>query len=105
MVKMIQSAEELKQLINGDQLVVIDFFAEWCGPCKMIAPYIASLEPQFPNVIFVKVDVDALQQVAAEHEIMAMPTFHFYRKGQRLEEFRGANGPKLLELVRKYAAE
>lgn len=92
-----------RSLVNDDAQVVVDFFAEWCGPCKMISPYVASLESQFPDVTFIKVDVDELQDVAAQQNISAMPTFQFFKNGAMLEEFRGASKEKLLACVQKYA--
>ena len=64
----------------GDKLVVIDFFAVWCGPCKMIAPKIEEMSAAMKNVVFLKVDVDEAEDVAAEYEISAMPTFVFMKK-------------------------
>jgi thioredoxin len=83
---------------------VVDFFAEWCGPCKMISPYIGQLEKEFPNVQFVKVDVDELEEVASLNNITAMPTFIFFRNGQKVHEFRGADKNRLLEAVKTHGA-
>merc|ERR1712223_1496403 len=61
----------------GGKLVVIDFFATWCGPCKMIAPKIEQMAGEMVNVVFLKVDVDEAEDVAQEYNISAMPTFVF----------------------------
>lgn len=55
--------------------IVVDFSATWCGPCKMISPFFEELSLKYPNLVFLKVDVDACQGVAAECGIAAMPTF------------------------------
>ena len=64
----------------------MDFTASWCGPCKMIGPYFEELAGKFPGVVFVKVDVDDLDDVAAECGISAMPTFQLYSNGVKVEE-------------------
>lgn len=85
------------------KLVVVDFFAQWCGPCKKIAPYIEELSKEFPGVSFLKVDVDELPDVAGAEGISAMPTFRFYKNGQKVDELVGASQQKLKELVQKHA--
>ncbi|KAL6035940.1 hypothetical protein STEG23_027762, partial [Scotinomys teguina] len=67
----------------GDKLVVVDFSATWCGPCKMIKPFFHSLSEKYSSVVFLEVDVDDCQDVAAECEVKCMPTFQFYKKGQK----------------------
>lgn len=57
-LKHINSLAEFKELINGDKVVIIDFFAEWCGPCKLIAPKFEKLAGEHEDIIFAKVNVD-----------------------------------------------
>ncbi|XP_067117469.1 thioredoxin b [Osmerus mordax] len=85
----------------GDKLVVVDFTATWCGPCKNIAPRFKELsdKPDNKNVVFLKVDVDEAEEVAKHCDIKCMPTFHFYRNAEKVDEFAGANYPKLEEKV------
>jgi thioredoxin 1 len=85
--------------------VVVDFFADWCGPCKMIAPKFEELSQQFKEVTFVKVNVDEagvsaawLQDIASQCRVRSMPTFHFYKSGTKVNELIGAN---LEELTKK----
>lgn len=66
----------------GDKLIVIDFFAMWCGPCKMIAPKYEELSKENTNVIFLKVDVDDNEEIAVKYEISSMPTFVFIKNNQ-----------------------
>merc|ERR1712113_114764 len=76
--------------INGDVLVCVDFFATWCGPCKMIAPKLEAMSKEFEGkVIFLKVDVDELEDLAASQEVKAMPTFSFFKGGKKLDSFAG----------------
>ncbi|TEA36695.1 hypothetical protein DBR06_SOUSAS310103, partial [Sousa chinensis] len=67
----------------GEKLVVVDFSATWCGPCKMIKPFFHSLSEKYSNVVFLEVDVDDCQDVASECEVKCMPTFQFFKKGQK----------------------
>ncbi|XP_037654232.1 thioredoxin [Choloepus didactylus] len=97
MVRQIESKEDFKSALEdaGDKLVVVDFSATWCGPCKMIKPFFHSLSEKYSKVVFLEVDVDDCQDVAADCEVKCMPTFQFYKKGQKVGEFSGANKEKL----------
>uniref|UniRef100_A0AAA9S2F0 Thioredoxin n=1 Tax=Bos taurus TaxID=9913 RepID=A0AAA9S2F0_BOVIN len=97
MVKQIESKYAFQEALNsaGEKLVVVDFSATWCGPCKMIKPFFHSLSEKYSNVVFLEVDVDDCQDVAAECEVKCMPTFQFFKKGQKVGEFSGANKEKL----------
>lgn len=86
----------------GGRLVVIDFFAQWCGPCKRIAPELDQAAAEYPDVVFLKVDIDVLDDIASEYEVSSMPTFVFLKKRKRLDRFSGANMDKVLSLVKKY---
>ncbi|KAI1280541.1 Thioredoxin-2 [Halotydeus destructor] len=88
----------------GDKLVVVDFFATWCGPCKVIAPKLQALSDGTYKgvVVFLKVDVDENEELAQEHKVSAMPTFLFFKKKARVADFAGANETKLIELIEKY---
>lgn len=73
-----------------------------CGPCKMIAPEVEKLAASHPDVVFIKVDVEGLEEIAAKFHIEAMPTFKFMKKGHMLsEDLRGANKAKLIQLIEK----
>lgn len=90
-VKLIKSAEELQSILSSNPRVVVDFFADWCGPCKHIAPQLDALAAKHSNVRFCKVDVDALQDVAALYRIEAMPTLVFLSNGREVKRVRGAD--------------
>ncbi|KAM4565526.1 thioredoxin b [Fundulus diaphanus] len=95
MVRSVEDLQEFKTILKdaGDKLVVVDFTATWCGPCKQIAPEFVKLseQPENQNVIFLKVDVDDAQDVSQECKISCMPTFQFYKLEQKVFEFSGAN--------------
>ncbi|KAL7412115.1 thioredoxin-like protein [Mrakia frigida] len=103
MVKAIESFQEFQTVINGDKPVIIDFWATWCGPCKMISPHFNKLESQFEDVDFYKVDVDEQEEVAAEVNVRAMPTFLIFYKGQKIESVTGASPPKLTAALKGLA--
>ncbi|KAJ7974454.1 Thioredoxin [Quillaja saponaria] len=71
----------LNESKDSSQLVVIDFSASWCGPCKFIEPEIHALANKYTDVEFVKIDVDELTDVAQEFQVQAMPTFVLVKKG------------------------
>ena len=104
MVVQIQNSDDLKSTLAkaGDSLVVIDFFATWCGPCKMIAPKIEELSKEMPNIIFLKVDVDECEDISEQYEVESMPTFVFIKGGKVLETFAGANYDKLKSTIQKH---
>eukprot|EP00414_Alexandrium_minutum_P007236 CAMPEP_0113823548 /NCGR_PEP_ID=MMETSP0328-20130328/2797_1 /TAXON_ID=39455 /ORGANISM="Alexandrium minutum" /LENGTH=154 /DNA_ID=CAMNT_0000791487 /DNA_START=33 /DNA_END=499 /DNA_ORIENTATION=+ /assembly_acc=CAM_ASM_000350 len=83
------------------------FTAKWCSPCHMIAPHFEELavSGNYPTTAFVKVDVDDAELIADKAGVNAMPTFQVWRDGSKLEEFSGADKPKLKELCDKIAAE
>jgi thioredoxin 1 len=86
----------------GNKLVVVDFYATWCGPCKMIAPKIIEMAEKLKGqVFFLKVDVDENEEIASDYAVSAMPTFVFIKNKVKVDEFAGANEGKLKELVAK----
>lgn len=94
----------LKQLLSEERrLVVIDFFAEWCGPCKRIAPEVAQLETKYNNRILVlKIDVDVCDDIAAEFSIQSMPTILFIKEGRIVETVVGANMTAIHRAIQMY---
>ncbi|KIS68700.1 putative thioredoxin II [Mycosarcoma maydis] len=100
-VKTIESYEEFQTLINGDKPVVIDFWATWCGPCKVIGPIFEKISdtPAGEKLGFYKVDVDAQDKIAAEVGIKAMPTFVFFKGGQVVKQVVGANPQALQQAI------
>lgn len=86
----------------GNSLVVVDFFAQWCGPCKVIAPRIEELAAEYPDVVFLKVDVDECEDIASDYEITAMPTFVFIKNKQKVDAFSGANADMVKQYITKY---
>jgi len=92
--------EKLNQ--GGSKLIVIDFSASWCGPCKQIAPFVDELAAKYPNAHFINVDVDECQETAAAYGISAMPSFVFLRNKTRLALLRGADKAGLEEKITQF---
>ncbi|MCY7261898.1 thioredoxin family protein [Pseudomonas protegens] len=89
----IQDSEDFdSRLANaGEKLVVVNFYAPWCTPCKMIAPLIEALTLIHTNVIFLKVDVDEVEEVALRYDISHIPTYIYIKNGEVVQEVYGAN--------------
>ena len=77
--------------MGSEESVLIDCFAEWCSPCKQIAPKVDEFSEAYPEVKFYKIDVEKLDDVAQELGVRAMPTFMLFRNGEKLTEVVGAN--------------
>ncbi|KAG6380663.1 thioredoxin-like protein [Boletus reticuloceps] len=100
-VKELESLNEFHEIINSGKAVLIDFYADWCGPCKLISPIFDkhSDNADTEGIEFYKVDVDKLADVAQECGIRAMPTFQLYKDGQRVGDMLGAKPAELTALV------
>ena len=102
MVKKLASVDDFNKAKNTTKLVVIDFFAEWCGPCKHLAPKIEDMAKEHTDVDFYKIDVDENEEVASSEGISAMPTIKFFKNGKEIDSVVGANETKILEAVKKH---
>jgi len=72
-------------LINNDQLTLVDFSAEWCGPCKMLAPILKQVKDEMGDSLkIVKIDVDKNQNLANMHQVGGVPTLIFFKNGEQL---------------------
>ena len=73
------TAANFESVVTGNDVVLIDFWAEWCGPCKMFGPIFEKVSEQFPDLVFAKVDTEAEQQLAGTFNIMSIPTLMIVR--------------------------
>ena len=98
-----QTNDEYNKLKSGaGGLVVVDFSAEWCGPCKMIAPTFEALSKEHSDVVFIHVDVDTLEDLPDGADVRGVPTFKFFKAGKQLDTFSGANKDKLESNIKQF---
>jgi thioredoxin 1 len=74
------TGEQFASTIEGNDIVLVDFWAEWCGPCRQFAPTYSAASEKHPDVVFAKVDTEAEQQLAAEAGISSIPTLMAFRE-------------------------
>lgn len=81
-----------EEVLKHDGVVFVDFYADWCGPCKMTEPIIEELahDEAYKDVKFVQIDVDSSQDLAVQYSIFSIPTFMLFKKGQVAGQFSGA---------------
>ena len=92
------SSENFESLKNGEKPFVVDFWATWCGPCRMIAPIISKLAEKYEGKIVVgKCDVEDNEDLAATYGIRNSPTILFFKGGQVVDKVIGAQGEAVLD--------
>ena len=85
------------EVLMADGLVVVDYWADWCSPCKQIAPIIDELSREYPNVKFVKVDTNANPGLAAEQGVLSLPTLQFFQGGRVSKSLSGGKTKNALK--------
>ena len=92
--------EKFNEMINGEQLTLVDFFATWCGPCKMMHPILEQLmEKMGDNIRILKVDVDKNEALSMQYRIQSVPTLMLFKKGEML--WRQSGAMSLNDLMQK----
>ena len=89
MVMHVSASDFEEEGLKEKGVVVVDFWATWCGPCKMIAPIVEELDEEMSNVKFVKVDVDKNPQIANQYKIVSIPTLKIFKDGKLINTLIG----------------
>jgi len=91
MAKQLTPQEFQSEVLDSKDLVLVDFFATWCGPCKMMAPVIDQLAEEMDGKVKIfKIDVDEARDLAAKYRIMSVPTLMFFKNGEVVDQIMGA---------------
>ncbi|MBQ7768669.1 MAG: thioredoxin [Oscillospiraceae bacterium] len=89
-----------KEVLQSEKTVLLDFFATWCGPCKMLAPILDEIAEEREDIKVCKVDVDQEPELAAQYQVVSIPTLFVIEKGQVVNQSLGAKPKaKILEML------
>ncbi|HHW69034.1 MAG TPA: thioredoxin [Tenericutes bacterium] len=102
-MKIIDATQEnFNELIKGEK-VLVDFFATWCGPCRMLAPVLDEIAEERSGVSIVKVDIDKCEEIARQFGVMSVPTLILFKNGEMVAKNTGYVPKELLiEFIEKY---
>jgi thioredoxin 1 len=85
------------EVLQSDKPVLVDFWAPWCGPCKVMSPIVEELGSEMEGVMIAKVNVDDNPQLAQQFNVLSIPTFIVYKGGQVAEQFSGSMSKDVLQ--------
>ena len=98
MSNIIVTAENFADVTNGDVPILVDFWAEWCGPCRMVAPILDQIAREHPDKIRIgKLNVDEQPSLAAQHDVMSIPTMILFHEGKEQRRIIGARPKHAME--------
>lgn len=78
-----------EEVINSGETTIVDFYADWCGPCKMMSPVIDSIAEEVSSIKVGKLNVDEAQDIAASYNVMSIPTIIIFKNGKESKRFVG----------------
>jgi len=92
------------QIVSSDKPTLVDFWADWCGPCKMMHPVFESLSKKYPKIKFARVNVDQNQNISMKFAVQSIPMFIMFKSGQIIDKMVGAVGaPGIHMICKKYS--
>lgn len=97
-----KTLNDFNAAVKAENLSVVDFFAEWCGPCKMLSPYFKKFSDNYKEVKFYKIDVDESPQIAELMQVRAMPTIVLFKGGKPVETIVGANPGAIRDAIEQH---
>ena len=95
------TSENFNQEILKNQLLLIDFWAEWCGPCKSMHPIFTRMAKKYKQVRFARVNVDDAQDIAVKYDVQSIPTFIMFKNGEIVNRMVGAVGEPGIHMICK----
>jgi len=95
------NSSNFDQIISAETPTLVDFWAEWCGPCKSMHPVFESLEKQYPKIKFARVNVDQNQNISMKFSVQSIPTFIMFKSGQIIDKMMGAVGAPGIHMICK----
>ena len=96
-IKQVTDADFQAEVLESEQPVLVDFWAPWCGPCRVVAPVLEAIADERPELKLVKLNIDENQQTAMNFQILAIPTMVLFRHGAEAKRIQGAMPKKRLE--------
>ncbi len=106
MAKELNAEEFKKDVLDDKGTVLVDFFATWCGPCKMLAPVLEKLAPEFEGKIPIyKLDIDQYPDIARQYRVMSVPTMKIFKDGEVVETILGLQPENVLKEKLDYYAQ
>src|SRR3954467_11697368 len=96
-IKHVTDGDFQAEVLENEHPVLVDFWAPWCGPCRVVAPVLEEIADERDNLRIVKVNIDENQQTAMNYQILAIPTMVLFRDGQEAKRIQGAMPKKRLE--------
>ena len=89
------------KIVSAENLTLVDFWAEWCGPCKTMHPVFESISKNYPKIKFARINVDNNQNISMKFAVQSIPTFIMFKSGQVIDKMMGAVGAPGIHMICK----